>query len=73
MCTEQIINKEAFELGKIVTGADRVLIQDKLNLTESAVNIVLSGKRKALRGKSLEVIEMARKIAEINKAKAELI
>ena len=73
MCAGQIINQEAFELGKIITGADRTLIQDKLNLSESAVNIVLSGKRKALRGKSLEVIEMAKKIAQINRAKAELL
>ena len=72
MSNEQIINKEAFELGKLITGADRVLIQNKLGVTESTVNVVLTGKRKATRGKSLEVIEMAKKIAKINEAKADI-
>ncbi len=69
MSNEQIINHEAYELGKSITGADRVLIQNKLGITESAVNIVLSGKRRAVRGNSLKVIELARKIAKINEAK----
>lgn len=72
MNSEQIINREAYELGKLVTSADRVLIQKKLNLSESAVNVVLSGKRKAIRGGSLRVLQLAKKIAEINKAKAQL-
>lgn len=73
MDSGQIINQEAFELGKLITGADRVLIQDKLEVSESAVNVVLTGKRRATRGKSFEIIQMAKKIAEINRAKANLI
>ncbi len=73
MDSGQIINQEAYELGKLITGADRVLIQRKLEVSESTVNVVLTGKRKATRGKSLEIVEIARKIAEINKAKAQLI
>lgn len=73
MDNKTIINFEAWKLGKQMTSNDRVLIQKKLNLTESAVNKALSGKRKCIRGKSLKVFEMAEKIAEINKSKAELI
>lgn len=72
MSNEQIINQEAFELGKLITGADRVLIQKKLDIKESSVNVVLTGKRKATRGKSLEVVVMAKKIAKINEAKADI-
>jgi len=73
MNTEQIINQEAYELGLKVKGSDRKLIQNKLSITESGVNAVLTGKRKAVRGKSLAVVELARKIADINENKAELI
>lgn len=73
MESKQIINKEAFELGKLVRSTDRVLIQRKLQVTESAVNVVLSGNRRAIRAKSLQIIELARQIAEINKQKAELV
>jgi len=72
MDKEQIINQEAYELGKQISGSDRVLIQSKLDVKESTVNVVLSGKRRAIRGKALEVIEMAKKIAEINNVKAKL-
>lgn len=72
MNSEQIINREAYELGKKVTGSDRALIQDKLGISESAVNVVFTGKRRAIRGKSLQIIEAARKTVEINKAKVEL-
>ena len=72
MDNEQILNQEAYELGKKISGFDRVLLQKKLNLTEAAVNAVLSGKRRAIRGKSKEVVEMARRIARINEAKADL-
>ncbi|WP_321321523.1 hypothetical protein [Labilibaculum sp.] len=72
MDSEQIINQEAYELGKQITGSDRVLIQTNLGITESTVNVVLSGKRRAIRGKAKEVIEMAKKIAKINDAKADL-
>lgn len=73
MNAEQIINQEAYELGKLVECSDRVLIQSKLQVSPSTVNYVLSGKRKATRGKSLEIIEMARKIAAINKTKQDLL
>lgn len=73
MNSEQIINMEAYELGKQMTSTDRVLIQKKLKLSESAVNVALSGKRKAIRGGSLRVIQLAKKIAEINKSKSALI
>lgn len=72
MDKEQIINQEAYELGKQISGSDRVLLQTKLGVVESAVNVVLSGKRRAVRGKSLQIVEMARKIAKINDVKAEL-
>lgn len=72
MDNEQILNQEAYELGKKISGSDRVLLQKKLQLTEAAVNLVLSGKRRAVRGKSKEVVEMARKIAKINEVKADL-
>jgi hypothetical protein len=72
MDSEQILNQEAYELGKKITGSDRVLIQEKLSVTESTVNVVLSGKRRAIRGKAKEVIEMAKKIATINDVKANL-
>ncbi|MCT4590546.1 MAG: hypothetical protein N4A71_22150 [Carboxylicivirga sp.] len=73
MDSEQILNQEAYELGKLVKGTDRVLIQNKLHVTESTVNVVLTGKRKATRGKSLQIVKMAKKIAEINQAKKDLI
>ncbi|MBS2100423.1 hypothetical protein [Carboxylicivirga linearis] len=73
MNSKQIVNPEARKLGKQVTAADRVLIQNKLNVTESTVNVVLTGKRRAMRGKSLQIIELARKIAEINLAKENLL
>ena len=72
MDKEQIINQEAYELGKQISGSDRVLLQTKLGVVESAVNVVLSGKRRAVRGKSLQIVEMARKIAKINDVKSEL-
>jgi len=73
MDSKQIINKEAFSLGLKLGAYDRKIIQNKLNITESAVNVVLSGKRRATRGKSLQVIELASRIAEINKEKENLI
>lgn len=73
MKSEQILNQEAYKLGKLVSGTDRVLIQNKLQVSESTVNTVLTGKRRAIRGKSLQIIEMAKKIHEINKAKKDLI
>jgi hypothetical protein len=72
MDDDQIINQEAYELGKKISGLDRVLIQTKLGVKESTVNVVLSGKRRAIRGKAKDVIEMAKKIAKINDVKAEL-
>lgn len=73
MNREQIINHEAYELGKSVKGEDRVLIQNKLSVSESTVNVVLTGKRKALRGKSLQILDMARKIAKFNQSKIDFI
>ncbi|MCT4646439.1 MAG: hypothetical protein N4A74_15730 [Carboxylicivirga sp.] len=73
MNSEQILNQEAYELGKLVKGTDRVLIQNKLHVTESTVNVVLTGKRKATRGKSLQIVKMAKRIAEINQVKKDLI
>ncbi|GEM_PF-3839655 len=73
MNSKQIVNPEARELGKHVTATDRVLIQNKLHVTESTVNVVLTGKRKAMRGKSLLIVEMARKIAKINQSKQDLL
>ncbi len=73
MNSEQILNQEAYELGKQVKGTDRVLIQKKLHVDESTVNVVLTGKRKAIRGKSLQIVKMAKRIAEINQAKKDLV
>ncbi len=73
MDNEIIINEKAFEIGKNITSSDKLLICRKLNITESAVNKALSGKRRCLRGKSLMVIEIAEKLAKINLEKAELV
>lgn len=73
MSDKQIINKKAFDLGKSLTSTDRVLIQRNLGIPEVSVNKALSGYRKCIRGKSLKVIEMAEKFAEINKLKEELV
>lgn len=73
MVQEQIINQEAYELGKNVTLYDRLLIHKKLGVTVSLVNKVLSGERRCIRGKSLEVLGIAEKLAKINLTKAELI
>lgn len=73
MSDKQIINKKAYELGKQLTTNDRVLIQRKLSASEDTVNKALSGNRKCIRGKSLEIIELASKFAQINQLKAELV
>ncbi len=73
MISEQIINKEAYELGLELSSMDRKMIRERLNVVPSAVDNVLSGNRKAIRGKSLQILEMARKLAEINRQKAELL
>ena len=68
-----LVNKEAFEIGKFISTIDRRLIVKKLNVKPNIVDKVLQGNRKAIRGKSLQIIEMAKKLAEINQQKAELI
>ncbi len=73
MITAQIINQEAYELGKNITTTDRILIQNKLGVKENIVNVVLSGKRKAERGQSKDILDLARKIAKINQLKVDIL
>lgn len=73
MDNEKIINEKAYKIGLDVKSSDRKLIQNNLEVSEDMVNKALSGTRRCLRGKSATIIELAEKIAEINKSKAELI
>ena len=68
-----IINREACILGKNLSSIDRKLIEKKIGVVPSAVANVLSGTRRAVRGKSLQIVEMARRIAEINRQKEKLV
>lgn len=68
-----IVNEVAYRLGKVISGADRRLISEKLSVTREAVCIVLSGTRRAHRGKSLQIVELAKKIADINARKADIM
>ncbi|MDA3852837.1 MAG: hypothetical protein PF444_01135 [Bacteroidales bacterium] len=73
MTHSQIINQEAYNLGKTVRGEDRKLIEKMTGAQAVTIHSVLSGSRRAIRGQSKTIVEAANKIAEFNKSKAELL
>lgn len=72
MPDKQIINEKALQLGAKVKGADRNLISKNLKVSRKAVDQALSGKRRCVRGASVEVLRLAAKLAEINEQKTKL-
>lgn len=67
-----IVNKKAQQLGIEITPYDRRLLANKYAVDISYINYLLSGKRKAIRGKSVEILKMAEILIEINKQKLHL-
>ena len=71
-CKQKYFNQGAFDTGKLLSADDRKLLMDKYEVDESYLSHLFSGKRKAQRGKGAEIVDFAKKLADINNQKLQL-
>lgn len=69
---QKYFNNEAKRVGEMLSSDDRKILMYKFSVDESYLSHLFSGNRKAKRGKGLEIIEFAKRLATINSQKLEL-
>ena len=69
---KQIVNERAKKISEEITSYDRNLLAKKYDVHITYVNHLLSGKRRAIRGKGIEILKTAEDLVLINRTKLEL-